>query len=73
MAMFRHKTEARPAWPSSDPLRLDAASSSSSRDNGFDSSWELRRGLEVAELDELPEDFVMPGDHPPRFTRKPSR
>ncbi len=53
MAMFRSKPDARPAWPSSAVPEPDSAV----RDNWFDSSWELRHGLVVAELEALPDDL----------------
>lgn len=58
MALFRSKSEARPAWPASAAPEPDsAASTQAARDNWFDSSWELRHGLVVAELEVLPEDL----------------
>lgn len=41
------------AWPWS----ASDAGSAGVRESWFDSSWELRRGLQVEELDELPSAF----------------
>ncbi|RZT94998.1 hypothetical protein [Rivibacter subsaxonicus] len=53
------KPPVRPGWPAAEPTRFDETDGSpSQRDNWFDSSWELRRGLVVAELDTVPDDFL---------------
>lgn len=58
MAMFRSKPEVRPAGPASAlPEPDSAAFSQVARDTWFDSSWDLRHGLVVAELEALPEDL----------------
>lgn len=58
MAMFRSQPDARPAWPSSAVPEPDSAAlTQAARDNWFDSSWELRHGLLVAELEALPDDL----------------
>ncbi|MGA0609542.1 hypothetical protein [Caldimonas sp. KR1-144] len=51
------------AWPWSAsvspqaPLARSDAGTAGVRESWFDSSWELRRGLQVEELDELPSAF----------------
>jgi hypothetical protein len=57
MAMFRSKQDLRPAVPFGTVPPADAAAAEAARDNWFDSSWELRRGLQVAELELAPEDL----------------
>lgn len=37
----------------------------------YDSSWELRQGLEVAELETLPDDLLPPGASPPNPPDRP--
>jgi hypothetical protein len=66
MAMFRSKQEPRPAMPSGTvPAPVAASVAQATRDNWFDSSWELRHGLQVAELELAPEDLERGPDQAP--------
>jgi hypothetical protein len=55
------------------PSPEDAAEESSTRDRAwFDSSWELRQGLDVSELQELPDGFPHQPATPSTSTVAPS-